>query len=110
VKDPLNYFYQYYNFDSYHAALEETLELLELKGLSLPFDERYEIGLQYDQNNDGWKLRSLKADYHTPVPQADIPAIYKHWQSMENRQQTDRSLAKRFLDGRGDSQPVNITL
>ena len=41
MKDPLNYFYQYYNFDSYHAALEETLELLELKGLSLSFDERY---------------------------------------------------------------------
>jgi len=66
--------------------------------------------LQYDQNNDGWKLRQLRADYHTPVAETDISAIYKHEQSMANSNQGEKSLAKRFMDGRGDSQPVNITL
>lgn len=66
--------------------------------------------MQYDNNNDAWKLRSLQVDYHTPVQEAVIANIYQVEQTMENRQYKDKSLAKRFMAGRGDDQPVNVTL
>ena len=65
--------------------------------------------MQYVAQSDEWKLRQLHISYHTPRDGVQIPNNYAIHQWLQKGHNT-KSIAKRFISGEGDDQPVNITL
>ena len=76
IKDPINYFYKYYELEPYHLALSQLLEKLDLQNIKFSFEENYEIELQYLAEKDEWKLTNLMLKYHTPIDGIPAPKNY----------------------------------
>lgn len=62
-KDTNNYKFKEYDFNRYHQAIENTTRDLQLSPLTLPFEERYELTLNYYIAEKQWKLSSLLINY-----------------------------------------------
>lgn len=65
-KDPLNYWFAFYNFTTYHETLQILANQLGLASIPMPFDERYTFNLEYSTATDSWKLLTLEVSYLTP--------------------------------------------
>ena len=86
------------------------MDSLALSNVKIPFSENYQLCVVYTPSTDQWTLSSLKIDYRTSTPAVEVPTYYQHAQEMVKTEAGEKSLAKRSLAGRGDSQPVNVTL